>query len=31
MTHHPYTPPAWLPIAMALGFVAWAYIIGGVV
>lgn len=25
------TPSAWLPVAMALGFVAWAYIIGGVV
>jgi hypothetical protein len=25
------TPSAWLPVAMALGFVVWAYIIGGVV
>ena len=25
------TPSAWLPVAMALGFVAWAYIIGGAV
>ena len=25
------TPSAWLPVAMALGVVAWAYIIGGVV
>ena len=22
------TPSAWLPVAMALGFVAWAYILG---
>jgi len=25
------TPSAWLPVAIALGFVVWAYIIGGVV
>ena len=28
MTHRPYTPSAWLPIAMGLGIVAWAYILG---